>query len=234
MKTLTCVRVGNKQKKIDISIPKLDTFLHKVYIHVARKVYTNVYLFEKNISPLHVQKNNREFELITNECILIAIRESIPTEAIIRAYLDESVEQEEEVTIEPIQKEPTQKESDAKGTETPDEEYVLPEEEKPPEQVPAISNVDNAPVVTRLTFNDVDSAMGEDNQEEKIVAPKDIDRLEQISVERALQRRLEEEEDDSDRIKILDSGPVDVLDLGITSLDEPTDDDSVKLDFEEL
>ncbi len=76
--------------------------------------------------------------------------------------------------------------------------------------------------------------MGEDNQEEKIVAPKDIDRLEQISVERALQRRLEEEEDDSDRIKILDSGPVDVLDLGITSLDEPTDDDSVKLDFEEL
>jgi len=234
LKTLTCVRVGNKQKKIDISIPKLDTFLHKVYIHVARKVYTNVYLFEKNISPLHVQKNNREFELITNECILIAIRESIPTEAIIRAYLDESVEQEEEVTIEPIQQEPTQKESDAKGTETPDEEYVLPEEEKPPEQVPAISNVDNAPVVTRLTFNDVDSAMGEDNQEEKIVAPKDIDRLEQISVERALQRRLEEEEDDSDRIKILDSGPVDVLDLGITNLDEPTDDDSVKLDFEEL
>ena len=47
LKVLTCIRVGNKQKKIDISIPKLDVFVHKVYIHVARKVYMNVYLFEK-------------------------------------------------------------------------------------------------------------------------------------------------------------------------------------------
>jgi hypothetical protein len=233
LKTLTCIRVGNKQKKIDISIPKLDTFLHKVYIHLARKVYTNVYLFEKNISPLLVQKNNRELEMITNECILTAIRESIPTEAIIRAYLDESVEQEEEVTIEPVQKEQSGTE---KSEEPADEEYVMPEEDKPPEQVPAISNFDNSPVITRLTFNDVDSAIGEDNTEEQIVAPKNIDRLEQISVERAMQRRLEEEEDDdSDRIKILDSSPVDMLDLGITDLhDGSVDDDSVKLDFEEI
>ena len=62
-------RVGNKQKKIDISIPKLDHFIHKVYIHVARKVYMNVYLFEKNISPLLIQKNNRELEMIVQECI---------------------------------------------------------------------------------------------------------------------------------------------------------------------
>jgi hypothetical protein len=102
LKTLTCIRVGNKQKKIDISIPKLDAFLHKAYIHAARKSYTNVYLFEKNVSALVVQKHNRELELIVQECILAAIRESIPTEAIIRAYLDESVEQEEEVVIEPV------------------------------------------------------------------------------------------------------------------------------------
>ena len=57
LKVLTCIRVGNKQKKIDISIPKLDPFIHKVYIHTARKIYSNVYLFEKNISPLQTQKN---------------------------------------------------------------------------------------------------------------------------------------------------------------------------------
>ena len=49
-----------------------------------------------------VQKNGRELELIVQECILATIRESVPTEAIIRAYMDESVEQEEEVTIEHI------------------------------------------------------------------------------------------------------------------------------------
>jgi len=89
LKVLTCIRVGNKQKKIDISIPKLDNFIHKVYINVARKVYSNVYLFDKNVSPLQIQKNNRELENIIQECILISIRESIPTEAIIRAYMDE-------------------------------------------------------------------------------------------------------------------------------------------------
>jgi hypothetical protein len=91
LKVLTCIRVGNKQKKIDISIPKLDHFIHKVYIHVARKVYTNVYLFEKTVTPLQIQKNNRELEIIVQECILTAIRESIPTEDIIRAYMDEAV-----------------------------------------------------------------------------------------------------------------------------------------------
>ena len=49
LKVLTCIRVGNKQKKIDISIPKLDNFVHRIYVHTARKAYSNVYLFERNI-----------------------------------------------------------------------------------------------------------------------------------------------------------------------------------------
>ena len=92
LKVLTCIRVGNKQKKIDISIPKLDSFIHKVYVHTARKIYSNVYLFEKNISPLQVQKNARELDIIIQECVLTTIRESIPTEEIIRAYMDENIE----------------------------------------------------------------------------------------------------------------------------------------------
>jgi hypothetical protein len=43
-------------KKIDISIPDLDTFVHKVYIHTARKCYSNVYLFDAKITPLQKQK----------------------------------------------------------------------------------------------------------------------------------------------------------------------------------
>jgi hypothetical protein len=81
--------------------------------------------------------------------------------------------------------------------------------------------------------------MGVDNTEEQIVAPKDIDRLEQISSERAMQRRLEEEEedDDNDKIKILDSSPVDLFDLGIMDLDNSSSkpaEEAITLDFEEL
>ena len=100
LKVLTCIRVGNKQKKIDISIPRLENFIHKVYINSARKCYSNVYLFESRVSPLLKQKNNRELEQIIQECILTTREYS--TEQIIRAYMDESVEQEEEVTVEEV------------------------------------------------------------------------------------------------------------------------------------
>ena len=70
LKSLTCMRVGNVHKKVDINIPQLNDFIHKVYVNVARKLYTNVYLFEQNIMPLNVQRNNRELEMMTKECIL--------------------------------------------------------------------------------------------------------------------------------------------------------------------
>lgn len=100
LKVLTSIRVGSLQKKIELDIPKLNDFIHKIYISFARKIYSNVYLFEKNIQPLNFQKNMREAETICKECILDVIRESIPVERILRSYIDESVEEEvvEEVT----------------------------------------------------------------------------------------------------------------------------------------
>jgi hypothetical protein len=232
LKVLTCIRVGNKQKKIDISIPKLDHFIHKVYIHAARKVYTNVYLFEKNITPLQVQKNARELDTIVQECILTAIRESIPTEAIIRAYMDESVEQEEEVFIENV-KEPVIDES-AESAETKDGESKKEEDDAVPSVVPSVKNIDEEKVVTRLTFNDFDSVFTDDNQVESVEAPKTIERLEEISTSRALQRKLEEEEEaDEDRIKI-HTDNLDLASLGFTDLDAQLADVPISLDFETL
>lgn len=217
LKVLTCIRVGNKQKKIDISIPKLDSFIHKVYINVARKLYANVYLFDKNVTPLHSQKNTREIETIIQECILVSIRESIPTEAIIRAYMDESVEQEEEVIIEKIEEpepepEPTDDENKANHADS-----SITNEDDIPAVVPTIQNIDNEDVITKLTFNDLDTVLDETDSIRKIDAPKNIERLEEISTSRAIQRKLEEEEsDDEDRIKIsteqIDLSGFDVLD----------------------
>jgi len=93
LKLLTAIRVGQKQKKININIPKLDDFVHKVYVNTSRKIYSNVYLFESNIPSLQIQKNNRELELIVQECILVTIRESIPIDTILKAYLDETIEE---------------------------------------------------------------------------------------------------------------------------------------------
>ena len=223
LKVLTCIRVGNKQKKIDISIPKLDNFIHKIYINVARKVYKNVYLFEKNISPLLTQKNYRELEQIVQECILSAIRDSIPTEDIIRAYMDESVEEDEQIFIENIPLEDEEEKKNESTKESNNDEIKEPkEEESSTPIVPAIKNIDEENVVTRLTFNNVDTIL---DDEEKIIKkddePKSIERLEELSSSMAIQRKLEEETNiDDDRIKI--SG--DTIDLsGFDILDEEPD-----------
>lgn len=217
LKVLTCIRVGNKQKKIDISIPKLDDFIHKVYIHCARKIYSNVYLFEKNINPLQIQKNHRELELIVQECLMISIRDSIPTEDIIRAYMDESVEEEEQVIIEDI---PTKQEHSDNGL--TNESIVLPAKESEPEPEPeknepepernephiemGIRDLDDEKVVTKLSFNDMDTVLDTDNNISNIEAPKNIERLEEISTSRALERRMEEdtEFDDDEALNISD------------------------------
>ena len=107
VKILTSVRVSQQQKKIDIEVPKLNNFVHKVYIELARRVYKNVYLFEKNVMPLQYQKNMRECELLCQESILKVIRNGIPVENIIRAYIDETTDEEviHEVTEKEVEKE---------------------------------------------------------------------------------------------------------------------------------
>jgi len=239
LKVLTCIRVGNKQKKIDISIPNLDHFIHKVYIHVARKVYTNVYLFEKNITPLQTQKNNRELEQVIQECILTAIRESIPTEAIIRAYMEESVEQEEEVIIEKLEDPIVEPASTESVPENIAVDTSSSASDSAPPIVPSIQNIDNEPVITRLTFNDYDAVLNEDNKVDSVSAPKTIERLEEISTSRAIQRKLDEEssdDDDDDRIKIHTSEAIDLSGFEVLDEIKPSSNgfDIPLLDFEEL
>jgi len=150
LKTLTAMRVGSEQKKIDIHIPKLEEFLHKVYIQSARKLYLNVYLYEIQTSPLTTQKNNREIELIIQECILTTIRENIPIGTLLKVYLDETTEDviTEEIKEEIIHKEveiiPEKKEEVIPVVHIPEpsipEKVVLPELEEitlpPPEISP--------------------------------------------------------------------------------------------------
>ncbi len=115
LKCMTVMRVGNKQKKVDIKIPQLSDFIHKIYVNSARKLYSNVYIFERGIPPLHTQRNNREFEIIVKECIYNTIRDNIPVEDLIKMYLEETIEDVVEVTEneEVIKQDPIISEEDA-------------------------------------------------------------------------------------------------------------------------
>jgi len=189
LKILTAMRVGQKQKKIDINIPKLDDFIHKIYINAARILYQNVYLFEKGIAPLNIQKHNREIETIVQECILNTLRESIPVEAILKAYMDETVE---ENVVEEI------KEHIIEDTSTSiNDSESFDEKEQEKEQ----DITDYANKNSKLSFNDTDFIKDENNNEMKVQVPKTIEHLEEISEQKNYKRKLESEEDD-DNVKL--------------------------------
>ena len=203
LKSLSCMKVGNEQKKIDINIPRLNEFIHKVYINCARKIYTNIYLFEKEISPLQTQKHNRELEVIVKEQILDSIRENIPIEEILKVYLDETIEddvqveeKEEIISTEPIQ-EPAQQE---------EEEVDL--EKK------------NNEIKENISFKNTDEHIGIDNIIEEISAPKTDERLDQISKERHETRKQEEEEEEEES-KLVIGDKINLGELDVHDLDKP-------------
>jgi len=219
LKTLTCVRVGQKQKKVDIDVPSVDDFIHKVYSNVARKLYTNIYLFEKNIAPLQIQKHNRELELIIKECIMNSVRESIPVETILRAYMDEADENDVEVNeVEeqiPIVEETKPVDSVAKE---------IPAKEIPAKDIPvatvatAATAVKETPVdqsQTRLSFSDVDKAMDTKGVETTVEAPKTIERLESLALMKAQVPSYDADGDDDDdeRLKIGENIKLEISDI---------------------
>lgn len=229
LKVLSAMRVGQKQKKIDIHVPKLDDFIHKVYVNSARKVYKNVYLFEMNIPPLLVQKNERELEKIIQECILFTLRESIPLEDILKAYMSETVE---EIIVETPLEEPVKK-----------EEIVKKEELELTKPLPL-----NTETVSKssqsIRFNDVDNVKLSNDKEEQMIVPKTIEHLEKISDERYQQRKLEQEQsqdsdDDNDNIKLtIHDDLVSLPELDIQDLREKESrsepEFNLELDFETL
>ena len=143
LKILTSIRVSQKQKKIDLDIPKLNVFVHKCYISFARKLYSNVYLFENDIAALQHQKNMRECELICHECILGVIRDSMPVESILRAYIDETVD--EEVIEETLEK--NVEEAVAKQMEETSTQELLDKANKKEETELAVTKTDKPELV---------------------------------------------------------------------------------------
>jgi hypothetical protein len=225
LKMLTCMRAGSKQKKIDISIPKLADFIHKVYVNVARKMYSNVFLFEKNKHHLQIQKHNRQVEIIIKECILNTVRESIPIEHLLKVYMeDEFIEEDTEVvdTEEIISQDPIIEE------ETEEEQQ---QEEALQEQ--AVASADNNDNVTKrqtITFDDIDRVrvLGSESEqaEEFVNAPKTLERLEEISIRNFAKRKEEEEsgyDDDEgeteDTLRIGDPVSLGDLDVDVFSID---------------
>ena len=181
--------------------------------------------------PLQTQKHNREIELLVKECIMNTIRESVPIENILRTYIDETeekdvqVEEHEEVVpievekeVDVVEEQPVTVKNDTvvgENTQKVQNTGMVPTENITMD-VNELNMENNKP---NIKFNNTDQAFNSDGVMSNVDAPKTIDRLEQISMDNNMKRKLEEEDDyDSDEEALdigddIDLGEMDVLNI---------------------
>ena len=151
-------------------------------------------------------KHNRELEVMIKECIMQTIRDTMPIEDILRAYMAETTEEDVEVKEEVIEKPAPEPETEPEEEKA--EKEVIAEDNKEAQDnkndasssdalVEETINVVTAP--SNIAFSDVDSTMDINGVKGEVDAPKDIERLEKIAFDANERRKAEEAEyDDED------------------------------------
>jgi len=90
-KVLIAIRVSSKHKKLQITLPKLDHFIHRVFSECARSFWKAPYLFLDDQKPIEQQKNLLQAEALCTEAIAGAVRSLLPIKNILNEYLAEDV-----------------------------------------------------------------------------------------------------------------------------------------------
>lgn len=99
-KVLSAIRLTTRQKKLQITIPRLDHFLHRTFTECSRLIWSNTYLFSPSAPSIERQKNLRQIESILHDGIQQAIRGMLPVKNILREYLRDDVDDEAEAEAE--------------------------------------------------------------------------------------------------------------------------------------
>lgn len=112
-KMLTAIRVSSKQKKMKITLPKLDHFLHRVFIECARGFWKAPFLFLESVPMIEKQKNVLQMESMCIEALSGAVRSLLPVKSILNEYLaedeEEKEDEEEEEKVEEKEEKPKSK-----------------------------------------------------------------------------------------------------------------------------
>lgn len=97
-KMLTAIRVNSKQKKLQITLPKLDHFLHRIFIECARSFWKAPFLFSEELLPIERQKNILQLESMATEALSSAVRSLLPVKTILRDYMNDDDSSSEDDT----------------------------------------------------------------------------------------------------------------------------------------
>jgi len=210
-KVLSAIRLSTKQKKLQITIPKIDHFLHRVLSECARTLWTNAFLFV-DTSSIEKQKNLRQVSGLIHDSILQAIRGLLPVRTILREYLHEDDEEGGDTPVAAIEPIPLvtaeEHEEPPKATvsEEPPKETVSEEppketvSEEPPKATEA-GEVPKQPMIYIDTKPSVSFAQEHVMFDSNTLEANEIHDLPFAEAETRVEQ---EEEEDLDKIKITD------------------------------
>ncbi len=141
-KVLSAIRLTSKNKKLQITVPKVDHFLHRTLCDCARLLWSNAFLLKPNIPSIEKQKNLNQMETLLQEGVLQTIRNMLPVKSILREYLqtdneedeNEQVQEEEKPVEEKKEEEQKPAEEEKPVEEQKEEEKPVEEEQKPAEE----------------------------------------------------------------------------------------------------
>jgi hypothetical protein len=161
-KILTAIRIGNKNKRVQITIPKLDHFLHRALSESARLLWSSAYLFHNDLPPIEKQKNHRQIEQLLHEGIAQAIRGLLPVKNILKEYLAEPESTAEEADDDGDEDEKEEKEEKKQSKEEKTEEKVeeKAEEKKPEDTIPEVK-VESEPAVADVAEVKLEAVVAE-------------------------------------------------------------------------
>jgi Family of unknown function (DUF5764) len=111
-KVLTAIRLSSNNKKVEITIPKVEHFLFKVLCETAKLLWSSTYLFRDGIPGMEKQQNYRNIENMLHEGILQAVRSLVPVKSILKdfvnndhaTYASQSKDEDSDEEIEPEKK----------------------------------------------------------------------------------------------------------------------------------
>lgn len=129
-KVLSAIRLTNREKKkIQITVPKLEHFLHRSLSESARILWSNAYLFNEQGTSIERQKNLRQVESLLHQAVLQSIRGMLPVKNILREYLNSDGDADDGDETEPAVKKTEEEEEEEDEKEKEDEKVEEKKEE---------------------------------------------------------------------------------------------------------
>jgi hypothetical protein len=94
-KVLTAIRVNSKQKKVQITVPKVEHFLFKALCESAKLLWGSTFLFRENATSVERQQNYRTIEGLIAEGVTQAVRAMVPVKSILKDFMSIGGDDEE-------------------------------------------------------------------------------------------------------------------------------------------